>query len=222
MAHSRIIALLILLPAFLAVPAGRAFAAGGGFFGLSAMELTSLFCLVVVGSWALSRIRYYKSRGPNDTTKKRAADAWQYLRDTPEQTDPAAQEAAPAAPNPDGFDQADFMDGARILYGRLQTAWAAREMDALRPFVSDAMLAVIEEESRRDPTPREVTVVLVEGSFAGLEKNGQGECATVLFKALLREGGAAPAEVREKWRFVRGPNTDGMWRLDAVDAAEPA
>ena len=223
MAFHRLTPLTIRSAILLAASGTPAFAAESGVVGnLDAMDLTMLFCLAVVGFWVFSRIKINRQRGPDDTVKKRAADAWQYLRDTPEQGPSVVRDTSAPAKTPEGFDQADFLDGARLLYGRLQTAWAARKMDEIRPFVSEAMLAVIEEEAQRDPAPKEVSVVLVEGSFAGLEEDGEGERASVLFKALLREGAAAPAEVRELWHFIRGEHTEGMWRLDGVEAVEAA
>ena len=205
-----------------ALAAENAAGASGGFGGLDALELTALFSLLVVGFWVFSRIKFYRSRGPDDTTKKRAADAWTVLRSTPEPSESVVRDAGLPAKSPEGFDQADFLDGARLLYSRLQTAWAARKIDDIRPFVTDDMLAAIGEECRRDPAPKEVAVVLVEGSFAGLEENDGEERASVLFKALLREGEAAPAEVRELWHFVRGEQTEGMWRLDGVESVGAA
>ena len=223
MSRPRIGSHLTLAPVALAVSAEPAFAAGEGFpGGLSAGGLVGLLCLVVVGFWVFSRLRWYKSRGPDDTTKKRAADAWKYLASDPSAGETPADAAARPQTPAGNFDQADFLDGARVLYSRLQTAWAARRLEELRPFVAEALFARFEEEARRDPAPKDVAVVLVEGTFAGFRQEGETERAEVLFKALLREGGAAPAEVRERWTFTRGPQSGGMWRLEALDGAEAA
>ena len=223
MNRRRIGPLVLLAPVALAVSAEPALAAGEGLLGgLGVGGLVSLVCLVVVGFWAFSRLRWYKSRGPDDTTKKRAADAWKYLANDPSAGDAPVDAARPPQTPSGSFDQADFLDGARVLYSRLQTAWAARRLEELRPFVTEELFTRFEEEARRDPTPKDVAVVLVEGSFAGFRQEGETEHAEVLFKALLREGGAAPAEVRERWTFTRGPQSGGMWRLEALNGAEAA
>ncbi len=163
-----------------------------------------------------------KPQGPKEqvTVKKQAESAWAALRSAPPQEDSVVRDVS--GPKPEGFDQADFLDGARLLYSRMQTAWAARRLEEIRPFATEAMMKSIEAEAKRDHTPREVSVVLVEGAFAGVETEEGEERAKVLFKALLREGEAAPSEVRELWHFVRGQETGGMWRLDAIEGVEDA
>ena len=98
MSRPRIGSLLTLALVVLAVSAEPAFAAGEGFpGGLSAGGLVGLLCLVAVGFWVFSRLRWYKSRGPDDTTKKRAADAWKYLANDPSAGETPAAEAAGSA-----------------------------------------------------------------------------------------------------------------------------
>ena len=132
----------------------------------------------------------------------------------------AATEPLPAAdgviPSED-FDSEDFLEGARVLYIRMQEAWAARGTESLAPFMTPDMMRLLHERAAADPHPAEVDILLLNAILLGQERQGGEERADVEFSVLMRTDGDAPVEVHEMWRFVRGRDTDGMWRLAGIE-----
>lgn len=118
------------------------------------------------------------------------------------------------------FNQESFLEGARILYSRLQEAWAARDVDDIATFATPEMLAIIKEQAAKDPTPYPVRILLVNASFEGMRQEGPEEIATVRFETMLRHGhdeNAAPVEVKERWYFSRRLGWNVNWLLDGIE-----
>ena len=115
------------------------------------------------------------------------------------------------------FDSDDFLEGARVLYIRLQEAWAARDTESLAPFMTPDMMRLLHERAAADPHPADVNILLLNAVLLGQEGRGGEERADVEFSVLMRTDGDAPVEVHEMWRFVRGRDTDGMWRLAGIE-----
>ncbi|MDR0338996.1 MAG: 39S ribosomal protein L45 [Desulfovibrio sp.] len=119
---------------------------------------------------------------------------------------------------PADFNVADFLEGARALYVRLQQAWAARQVEELAPFVTPGMLSLLQRQVRKDPEPSTVDIALVNAALQDVKERDDGEEALVHFNVLMRAGDAAqPGEVDEVWRFVRGGDSKGMWRLAGIE-----
>jgi hypothetical protein len=172
--------------------------------------------------------------------QQRARTIWEALRSQPESpASPEAEKAAapspgtapgPSAPSdsvarglavPADFDLEDFLDGARMLYARLQTSWAARDLEDLTPFATPEMMDLLRRQAEQDPTPGSVEVLLVTAVLTGLSRREEEERVEVAFSAILQEN---PTElnqdekisVNETWQFVRGPATGGGWRLAGI------
>lgn len=125
---------------------------------------------------------------------------------------------APGVNVPPGFDVADFLEGARTLYVRLQQAWADRKVDDLAPFVSDALFDILRTQAARDPHPVQVDILLVNAELADLRQRGSKEKASVSFSVSMRTGtGGEPEDIKELWRFARDTGGDGMWKLEAIE-----
>ena len=136
----------------------------------------------------------------------------------------AASEAAPepsaasrGVAAPEGFDADDFLEGARVLYIRMQEAWAARDTESLAPFMTPDMMRLLHERAAADPHPAGVDILLINATLLGLDRQGGEERADVEFAVLMRMDRGAPMEVSEMWRFVRGRDNDGMWRLAGIE-----
>ncbi len=136
----------------------------------------------------------------------------------------AASEAAPeplaasrGAGPAEEFDSDDFLEGARVLYIRMQEAWAARDTESLAPFMTADMMLLLRERAAADPHPADVNILLLNAVLLGQEGRGGEERADVEFSVLMRTDRDVPMEVHEMWRFVRGRDTDGMWRLAGIE-----
>ncbi len=147
------------------------------------------------------------------TVKEQAAALWAYYGQNAEQRGPATTHGAAQ-----GFDEADFLEGARTLYVRLQNAWAARRVEELQPFVSESMFQLLQNQAAKDPHPAQVEILFVDAELTDMRHIDHKEQATVVFKVLLRSGQEEPQTIQELWRFARGPESNGMWRLEGIEA----
>jgi predicted lipid-binding transport protein (Tim44 family) len=158
---------------------------------------------------------------PPQTVKKRAEAMWAHLRSNPESGAAgfgASEKVAGGAYVPAGFDTEDFLEGARTLYIRLQNAWAGRNVDDLAPFTTGDMLHLLREQAARNPTPEPVEIVLVNATLLDVVQKGGAEEALVRFESVMRMGEAEnPSEITELWRFTRGDESHGMWRLGGIE-----
>jgi hypothetical protein len=173
--------------------------------------------------------------------QQRARAVWDSLRSAPPETPvpfgtgEAAGESPPAGPSaapgsvaggvtvPADFDLEDFLDGARLLYSRLQKSWAARQLEDLAPFTTPEMMDLLRRQAEQDPAPGAVEVLLVTAVLTGITRLAAEERVDVAFSAMLEEDPAGRGEkisVKEIWHFVRGPATGGGWRLDGIDQAQ--
>lgn len=166
---------------------------------------------------------------PRVTAKDRADAMWAHLSSKQQDQPQAAQGGqaaviAEGAHVPAGFDARDFLDGARALYVRLQKAWAARTIDDIEPFITKGMFDLLKQQAEANPEPSEVDVMLVNATLqdvGGDPEQGEEQWADVHFNVLMRAGNEEqPSEINEQWRFVRGKDSGGMWRLAGIEAAE--
>jgi predicted lipid-binding transport protein (Tim44 family) len=132
--------------------------------------------------------------------------------------------AAPAAVAvPEGFDQKEFMQGAKAIYTRLQRSWDKRDIEDIRQFTAPAVYAEIKAQADADPQPGKTDILLVNASLLEAKSVDGQTVATVLYDVTMREGaGDEPAkQVREIWHFGRGENEPGAhWVLEGIQQVE--
>ncbi len=156
---------------------------------------------------------------PRTTTKQQAAQMWAHLQSAPPPRAPGS--VAEGADVPERFDVNEFLEGARVLYSRLQTSWAAREVDDLTPFTSPDMMRLLREQAAQAPEPEPIEIMVVNATLAGVTSERDEERAAVAFNALIRHApDENPEETRELWHFVRSPSSGNMWRLDGIEAVD--
>lgn len=157
-------------------------------------------------------------RGRSMTVKENAAAHWGHYTgesDGPQAPEEAVEEGVRL---PGGFDAKEFLEGARVLYVRLQKAWAARELENLSAFVTEDMMRQLRAQAANNPRPEDVDIILVNALLTDFTRQGREEKATVRFNVLMRSGDAGQSgEIEEQWRFTRGTESDGMWRLAGID-----
>lgn len=132
-----------------------------------------------------------------------------------------AQQAAPQQPEinvPEGFDENEFLEGAKLAFNRLQAAWDARDMDDIAQFTSPAVLDEIRGQAAQDPSPSKTEVLMLNVRLLEVRQEAGDIIATTFFDAFIRESPATGSEqVREVWHFKRSSaDTSSMWRLDGI------
>lgn len=167
----------------------------------------------------------------------RAQAGWDMLRSRP--GDPAGQPSPAPGPDPvaapetgpgtareglpAGFDQAEFLRGAKAVYARILAARDARDLDTLRHFTTDGVFARFERENAQDRGTGPTDILLIDASLLGVQEEGDLTRASVLYDALLRTDPRQdrPAQVKETWHFVRQGNGFGStWRLDGMEPVQ--
>ena len=165
-----------------------------------------------------------KKRLPS--VKEQANSAWDRFRSLPLEDAGDEEQRATAgaihrsAKVPKGFDTEDFLEGAKLFYTRLQTAWAARDLGEMTHFLTPEMLAVLQEQGEKHPQPSYIAVLLVTPTLLEVTRTEEEERAKVLFKALLSEGQGDDSQtfdVREIWFFVQDIANGGSWHLDGIE-----
>lgn len=148
--------------------------------------------------------------------QKRAAAMWGSLSS---QTEDSAASGAVRKHNSDEFDEKDFLEGAKMLYTRLQNSWAERDLDDLKPFTTDSMMQVLQKQAEKLPNPSSMNVLLVTAKLLSVERSGNEETCRVLFSSLLQEGQAAPYDTKEIWSFTHDFVKQGTWLLASIAPA---
>jgi predicted lipid-binding transport protein (Tim44 family) len=131
--------------------------------------------------------------------------------------------SAPDATVPAGFDQADFLRGAKILYQRMNESWDRRDLADIAEFTTTPFMAEIYRQAEESPAPEQTQILMInQASLLEVLNEAGRETASVYFSVLLRETPAqdAPVEVREVWHFVRAAGGAGTWKLDGIQQVE--
>lgn len=157
-------------------------------------------------------------RGRPMTVRENAAAHWGRYTGQSDGAQASEEAVEEGVRLPGGFDAGEFLEGARVLYVRLQKAWAARELENLSAFVTEDMMRQLRAQAASNPQPEDVDIILVNALLTDFTRQGREEKATVRFNVVMRSGDAGQSgEIEEQWRFTRGTEPDGMWRLSGID-----
>ncbi len=111
-------------------------------------------------------------------------------------------------------DERALLGAAREQFLRLQAAWDAADLDALRQLTTESMFdEIVAELPARGPMPNRTDVLSLEAHLISHEAVGPLELASIEFSGVVRESadrGAMP--FREVWMLAKQPQ-DGDWRL---------
>ena len=124
---------------------------------------------------------------------------------------------------PKGFDEQEFLSGAKALYVRLQGSWDRRDIDDIRQFTSPEVHAEIARQATDDPSPSRTEILMVDARILEARTDGPETVISVLFDALLREDGpGAPSEqIREVWHIRRDESASApQWTLEGIQQLE--
>ncbi|GAB7081092.1 Tim44 domain-containing protein [Megalodesulfovibrio paquesii] len=138
---------------------------------------------------------------PQAPTRDNSSDnGWGALR-----SEPAAALAPAASLLPAGMDEAEFLEGAKALFVRLQGSWDRRDLADIATFTSPEVLAEITRQAKEDPTPGQTELLLVDARVIESQREGAHTIISVFFDVLLREDATAerPEQVREVWHIRR-------------------
>jgi predicted lipid-binding transport protein (Tim44 family) len=123
---------------------------------------------------------------------------------------------------PPGFNEEDFLKGARAMYIRLQESWDKRDLEDIRQFSSPEVFAEIQSQAKEDPSPSKTELLLINLRLIEVRELDGQSIATVLFDVMMREDqDRVSNQVREMWHFSRGTGRpDSFWTLEGIQQVE--
>ena len=216
---------------------------GGGFFNILIIGLLVYLGFKFFKSRSRGTDDMYRQgnyqRGPDSSQPNRnntnadpyarreqaAQNAWDHLSSKPSSqpaADSAAQQSGPTVNIPAGFDEEDFLEGAKAVYTRLQKSWDSRDMADIEQFATAGVVNEIKQQAKEDPSPSQTDVLMVNARLLEVKEEGGITHVTVYYDVLLREESSQsqPSQVREVWHFVKPVASEGMWKLDGIQQLE--
>ena len=205
---------------------------GGGFGGIGIFEI------LLVGGGLFLLFRFLRSRQAatqaagagapagyaggmqRAETPAPAPGGWGSLHRAPARP----QDAAPAGPTlPPGFDADEFLEGAKLVYARLQESWDKRDLEDIRSFSVPEVYEEIALQAQDDPGPSNTEILMINARLLEAKEQNGELLATVYYDCLLRESADAsnPSQVREVWHYSK-PAGDkaAQWKLAGIQQLE--
>jgi len=123
---------------------------------------------------------------------------------------------------PAGFDQEEFLKGAKAIYTRLQASWDKRDLDDIRQFASPEVFEEIHRQAQEDPTPGKTELILIDPRILEVRDIDGRTVASVLYDVMMRENREEMTkQVRELWHFSRDANKpESFWTLEGIQQVE--
>ncbi len=123
---------------------------------------------------------------------------------------------------PAGFDEQDFLAGAKNAFYALQKAWDNRDLAEIRGLTTDKVFAEIQEQLNEMTEPNQTEVLKLEAELLDVRELDDELEAVVLFDSIMRENPDEPAvQVREVWHFVKPKRAiQPKWHLDGIQQLE--
>jgi len=124
---------------------------------------------------------------------------------------------------PQGFDQDDFMKGAKAVYTRLQSSWDKRDLEDIRNFASKEVWEEINRQAQEDPRPSKTEILRVNARLLEAASSNSHTVASVLFEVMMRESRQEDMakEVREIWHFRKDDkDPKSFWVLEGIQQVE--
>jgi predicted lipid-binding transport protein (Tim44 family) len=131
--------------------------------------------------------------------------------------------SAPAPQFPPGFDQKEFLKGAKAIYTRLQRSWDKRDLEDIRQFTATEVYEEIVRQAEADPQPSKTEILRVNAKVLEVRSEGHETVASVLYDVLMRESQdeTVARDVSEVWHFRCDETAPGsFWVLEGIQQVE--
>jgi predicted lipid-binding transport protein (Tim44 family) len=124
-------------------------------------------------------------------------------------------------PIPAGFDEKEFLKGAKAVYTRLQQSWDRRDLNDIREFTSPEVFQEIRRQAEEEPNPGRTEIVLINADLLEVKSDGGQTVASVHYDVLMRESAneTMSHQVREIWHF-REKAPGSSWILEGIQQVE--
>ncbi|AGW12326.1 Tim44 domain-containing protein [Megalodesulfovibrio gigas] len=150
---------------------------------------------------------------------RRAQAMWDSLRSAPSPRNGDTAAASRKAGS-QGFDPEEFLQGARMVYARIQESWDARDLADIREFVDDQVFNNLQALAAKDPAPSHATILTLDAAFLDIEPERDREVASVRFRVRMSKNDKPPYTIEEIWHFGRELSAEGaplgMWKVVGI------
>lgn len=123
----------------------------------------------------------------------------------------------------EGFNESEFLEGAKLFFSRFQEASDSREFDDLKVFLSDEVYADAVVHAQSNPVKARSEIMLLNARLMEVKSEGGRTLATVFYDAQIRKGisGEQPVHVRAVWEFSRDDAMDNaLWKLEKINKVD--
>jgi predicted lipid-binding transport protein (Tim44 family) len=201
---------------------------------LEMMSSLLLIALLVFGvMFIVRRLRGGASRpamqqaggaSPMQRHNAQSQNTWREASQPAASTAGVSAAAAPAVPAPpvdkswfipEGFDTSAFLATAKAQFIEIQGVWDSGDIDKLREYMTDDLVAEIKPEILARSAGNHTEVVLLNAELLGIEAVAGGHLASVRYSGMLREEKDAEAfRFEEVWNLYKADNAG--WLLAGI------
>ncbi|CCH47407.1 conserved exported protein of unknown function [Pseudodesulfovibrio piezophilus C1TLV30] len=123
----------------------------------------------------------------------------------------------------DGFDEAEFIEGAKILFSRFQQASDSQDFDELKIFLSDEVYTDAVKQSQEFPSGVRTEIMLLDARLMEVKTEEGRTLASVFYDAQIRRGvsGEQPMQIKAVWDFSREDAMEkSLWTLEKINKVD--
>jgi len=123
---------------------------------------------------------------------------------------------------PEGFDEQDFLTGAKNAFYQLQQAWDNRDLADIRALTTDKVFAEIQSQLQATTEQNQTEVLHLDAELLDVRELDDELEAVVMFDAVIRENPDEQAnQIREVWHFIKPKRAiQSKWYLDGIQQLE--
>lgn len=148
-----------------------------------------------------------------------ARQAWSVLSSEKDEA-PSGQ---PSVVKDAGFNEAEFLEGAKLFYTRFQQVVSADELQELHPFLSEDVYSEALAGIQGSPVQSPTEVMLLNARLMEMKSEGGKTFSSVFYDGQLRKGAESnqPVQARAVWEFSRDDSVEnGLWILEKINKVE--
>jgi len=135
----------------------------------------------------------------------------------------AAPVESPRASAGGAFNEAEFLEGAKLFFTSFQQASKVSDIDALQDFLSDEVYADAVLAAQREDFPVRTEIMLLNAKLMEVKSEDNTTRAAVFYDGQLRRGehGERTEIVKAVWEFSRDDSVEnGLWKLDKINKVD--
>ncbi len=193
--------------------------ADGGLFDILIIGLLAYFGIRLFRSFTQkgNRQNYNEQYRQSNQNYNSQSSAWDNLRgNSQDQYEENFQEQAQEE-NIDGINRAEFVEGAKSAFIRMQESWDKRDLEDIKLFTSASVYSEIEAQAKENPELGTTQILSLSADIHKVEKEGNADRVSVYFTAFMREEKeqAMAQNTTELWHFYR-ENSQAHWKIDGI------